>query len=69
MGENMNVLLISPPRENPQPASFPPIGLGYIAAVLKQDGHKFDDETVTIYDKHFSKYMLVIPEPTQAALF
>ena len=36
----MNVLLISPPRENPQPASFPPIGLGYIASVLKKDGHK-----------------------------
>lgn len=35
----MNILLISPPREIPQPASFPPIGLGYIAAVLKQDGH------------------------------
>ena len=36
----MNVLLISPPRETPQPAAFPPIGLGYIAAVLKNDGHK-----------------------------
>jgi len=36
----MKVLLISPPRENPQPASFPPIGLGYIGAVLKQAGHE-----------------------------
>ncbi|PIU57621.1 MAG: B12-binding domain-containing radical SAM protein, partial [Deltaproteobacteria bacterium CG07_land_8_20_14_0_80_38_7] len=34
----MKVLLINPPREVPQPPDFPPIGLAYIAAVLKQNG-------------------------------
>lgn len=36
----MKVLLISPPREVLQPACFPPMGLAYIGAVLKQDRHE-----------------------------
>ena len=34
----MNILLINPPREVPQKADFPPMGLAYIAAVLKKNG-------------------------------
>lgn len=30
-------MLISPPREVPQPADFPPMGLSYIASTLKQN--------------------------------
>jgi radical SAM superfamily enzyme YgiQ (UPF0313 family) len=34
----VDVLLINPPRQTPQRADFPPIGLSYIAAVLKREG-------------------------------
>ena len=37
MKEAMNILLINPPREVPQKANFPPMGLAYIAAVLKKN--------------------------------
>jgi len=33
----LEVLLITPPREVPQKVDFPPIGLAYIAAVLKKE--------------------------------
>jgi radical SAM superfamily enzyme YgiQ (UPF0313 family) len=36
----MDLLLINPPREIPQRADFPPIGLAYIASYLKQNGIK-----------------------------
>lgn len=36
----MDVLLINPPREIPQQADFPPMGLLYIASTLKQAGFK-----------------------------
>lgn len=35
----MKVVLISPPREIPQKADFPPLGLAYIAAAARQAGH------------------------------
>jgi anaerobic magnesium-protoporphyrin IX monomethyl ester cyclase len=34
----MDLLLINPPREIPQHADFPPMGLAYIASYLKQHG-------------------------------
>jgi radical SAM superfamily enzyme YgiQ (UPF0313 family) len=34
----MDLLLINPPREIPQRADFPPIGLAYIASYLRQNG-------------------------------
>jgi radical SAM superfamily enzyme YgiQ (UPF0313 family) len=34
----MDVLLINPPREVPQKADFPPVGLAYISALLKKNG-------------------------------
>jgi radical SAM superfamily enzyme YgiQ (UPF0313 family) len=34
----MDVLLIAPPRQVPQRADFPPVGLAYIAAFLKREG-------------------------------
>jgi len=34
----MDVLLITPPREVPQRADFPPIGLAYISALLRSEG-------------------------------
>jgi len=36
----MKVLLISPPRIIPAIPYFPPLGLGFIGAVAKQDGHR-----------------------------
>jgi len=36
----MDLLLINPPREIPQRADFPPIGLAYIASYLKENGIK-----------------------------
>ena len=38
MNPLMDVLLVNPPREVPQKADFPPIGLAYICAVLKKEG-------------------------------
>lgn len=34
----MDILLITPPRQVPQQADFPPIGLAYIASFLKKEG-------------------------------
>jgi radical SAM superfamily enzyme YgiQ (UPF0313 family) len=35
----MKVILINPPREVLQVADYPPLGLAYISAALRQDGH------------------------------
>jgi anaerobic magnesium-protoporphyrin IX monomethyl ester cyclase len=35
----MDVLLVNPPRQTPQKADFPPLGLAYLSAVLKRQGH------------------------------
>lgn len=36
----MKLILINPPRENPQVADYPPLGLAYIEVAALQDGHE-----------------------------
>ena len=38
----MKVVLINPPREKPETADFPPLGLGYVGAVAKSEGHEVE---------------------------
>ena len=35
----MKILLINPPTRTRIPADYPPLGLGYLAAWLRRDGH------------------------------
>jgi hypothetical protein len=58
----MDLFLINPPREIPQRADFPPIGLAYIDSYLKHDRGSIGEMGLCV-KKNKSQYMGVLGYP------